>query len=224
MRVSGRLCTGFSGIALLVSACASEPKPLAEPTTAAPPPVSIDAAPAEPPTVRLDASGEKTLGGWSFELSSIEDGKASVALARGEFVELFELGAGESDWFRGVFVEVIDVGQDVGLRIGVPVAPARKVVRTKIEKGKEVPLTSGWRVRFRSHSHKTVASGGPSSPLITYIEYVPDDGEPVEEQYNLHPPEESSWWWRNVEFRQHEHAYDEWIDVTITEHELEYLQ
>lgn len=220
-------------VIIAVSACAKAAKPVTDPGSESgsqtPPigePAVSDAAPQPPPTFRLEELGDRTEGDVEIQVMDIDGDKAHVAVLIGDTGTSEDLTAGQSYWYHGIEVEVVEVGQqDVELRVGLPKpVQAGSGRRLELAKGETKPLSDGWKIRFVAHSHKHVSAGGPSSPLITYIEYVPDDGDVVEEQINLRPPEESTWWRQNVRIDQLAHEYDSWIEIEIHELVLEYLK
>jgi hypothetical protein len=123
-------------------------------------------------------------------------------------------------WIGDYRVEV--AGHDPGLpsvdlhidRIG----PARVGDSTRTEriaKGETIDLGDGATMEFRSHGHKRVKAGGPSSPLLVRVTYRDGTGSSEDSQASLHPPEEATWRWRDHEFVLTEHDYGVYMVLEV---------
>ena len=97
----------------------------------------------------------------------------------------------------------------------------------RIQRGEAVPLDGRLHLSFRSHGHKHVMAGGPSSPLIVRVEYLQQAESDYsvfrsieQASYNLFPPESATWRWRDHQIRLIDHHYGSWMDLEISRLEL----
>lgn len=92
---------------------------------------------------------------------------------------------------------------------------AKAIGRGRAEKGKELVLPDGARLKLLGHGHKEVMAGEPESPLIVYGAFAPSAKAPLEEfSFNVFTREGGLLPVADRTFVLGDYAYDSWMDVT----------
>ncbi len=94
----------------------------------------------------------------------------------------------------------------------------------RVNRGAVASLGGQQRMRFVAHGHKRTHAG-QASPLILHLEFfqsAAEDGSGTvsdreEFSRNLFTAESKMFTWRNWQFVLEDHAYDEWMQLTVTE-------
>lgn len=133
-------------------------------------------------------------------------------------------------WFDRYRVGVVDVNDPiraprldlVAERITDRVRPAAPIV-VRVERGGEVALGAA-RMTFLGHSTKHI-DAGESPPLMVAVEYQAPGAAPERFETNVGTDDRPQRWsWRDYLFTIDAHAYDAWMQLSITRLELEPVQ
>ena len=198
--------------------------------------------------IRIDPGGKISITPWkeiswvSVEFESIEpdpdepddhggDGATLRLRVDGLELTLTDLpegyGSQRVSWQDDVRIELVEVGgppsafaklyvDQVGKRV---VDGSEREVR--VERKGKVEIGPQTELRFTSHGHKRTYPG-QQSPLIVRVEYLVA-GKLVDDetQYNLYPPKEPDWRWREYRFELLEWEYGDWMRLRIHRYHLE---
>ena len=197
----------------------------------APTPPPTDAAPPPHPVVRVEKGAPLKVGRLTFALRSYttDEGegaviKMSIAGDRVTFSDPPPGGAPKlTAWVGGVRAQVVDHGPDfVALhvdRLTDEVVPDSEM-KVRVAHRKSVDIGGGVSLRFLGHGHKTVAAGGPPSPLMVAVEYQRDGKRIGSSDLSLYPPEESRWKWREHTFHLTDYEYGSFMVLKVTRRQL----
>lgn len=84
----------------------------------------------------------------------------------------------------------------------------------RVERGKRLTLAPELEAEFVAHGHKRTYPG-QQSPLIVSMRYLQNDQVLEDASYNLFPPDDRSWTWRNYSFTLESHGYDEFMVLSV---------
>jgi len=156
------------------------------------------------------------------------DGVIATLQVGDERVTLSELPKGYSSqrdvWTRGAHVWLAEMGGPPSPFVAfhadritgrVAAGSEREVV---VKKKESVEIGPDAHLVFLGHGHKTV-SAGQRSPLIVAVAFVAGQNPPEEESYNLDPPDDARFKWRDYVFDLTAHDYDQ--SMTLELHRLE---
>lgn len=228
-------------IALALSCACSKSQPAGE-TPAAPVAklAPADASRPEPspppphPVVRVEKGTPLAVADTTFELRSytIEfaddgDGVVIEMTIAGEGVSFFDPPPDVEPklvaWAGELRVQVVDHGRDfVSLqvdRVTDEVVPDSETT-VRVARKQTVDIGGGVSLRFNGHGHKMMASGGPKSPLMVAVAYQRGDVRIEEGHYNIYPPEDADWTWRDYAFHLDEYEYGSFMVLSVSQRVL----
>jgi hypothetical protein len=85
-----------------------------------------------------------------------------------------------------------------------------------------VTFPEGLTIRFLSHSHKRTMAGGPSSPLIIYMDYELGNEKQEQHQRNLQVDEgDKQWTWKQYRFELVDYRYGDWMKLVVQPEEAQ---